>query len=70
MLERLEKCHTALDAALVDVAAGGGEAASPATWIKGDRANLLLYNPRHVQHHTGRLHGTFGRRGVQLEWHG
>jgi hypothetical protein len=37
---------------------------------KGDRPDVLLYNLRHIQHHVGRLHGTLGRRGVQLEWHG
>jgi hypothetical protein len=70
LIERLDKCEVALEGALLDIARGGGADPSPADWIKGDRAHLLLYNLRHIQHHVGRLHGTLGRRGVQLEWHG
>jgi hypothetical protein len=66
---RLAKCESALEAALSDIAQGRDDDPSPANWVKGDRAHLLLYNLRHLQHHVGRLHGTLGRRGVQLEWH-
>lgn len=69
LLERLLKCESALEAALSDIAQGRGADPSPADWIKGDRAHLLLYNLRHLQHHVGRLHGTLGKRGIQLAWH-
>jgi hypothetical protein len=68
LLECLARCESSLDTALNDIASGGGSTPSPAEWIKGDRAHLLLYNLRHIQHHVGRLHGTLGRRGVKLEW--
>jgi len=70
LLECLARCESSLDAALNDIENGAGGNPSPAEWIKGDRAHLMVYNLRHIQHHVGRLNGMLGRRGVQLEWQG
>lgn len=38
-------------------------------WLTFPRAELYLYNLRHVQHHTAQLHVALRRAGKQPEWH-
>jgi hypothetical protein len=70
LLERLDKCQTALATAMSQAAAGGADGPSPMPWIPGTRWDLLLYNLRHIPQHLGRMHSTLGRRGIKLEWVG
>ncbi len=37
-------------------------------WLPFSRAELHLYNLRHVQHHTGQLSAFLRRVGVQTKW--
>jgi hypothetical protein len=70
LLERVDKTLATLAAAMEQVAAGAADAPNPMPWMTGTRGELLLYNLRHVQHHTGRLHSMLGRRGVHVDWVG
>lgn len=38
------------------------------SWLKFNRAQVHLYNMRHVQHHVGALGATLRRHGVELGW--
>lgn len=70
MMERLAATEDACEQAFEQVGAGSGEARNPMPWLSGTRADLLLYNLRHIQHHVGRLHSILGRAGIRLEWVG
>lgn len=37
-------------------------------WLKFSRAELHLYNIRHIAHHTGQLGAFLRRAGVELRW--
>jgi hypothetical protein len=37
-------------------------------WLKFTRAELHLYNIRHIAHHTGQLGAFLRRAGVELRW--
>jgi hypothetical protein len=51
-------------------APGAAEAPNPMPWMRGTRAELLLYSLRHVHQHLGRLHSMLGRAGVKVDWIG
>jgi hypothetical protein len=38
------------------------------SWLPFSRAELHLYNIRHIQHHTGQLGAYLRRLGVELRW--
>jgi hypothetical protein len=49
---------------------GAADAANPMPWMRGTRAELLLYSLRHLHQHLGRLHSMLGRAGVKVDWIG
>ena len=49
---------------------GAADAPNPMPWMRGTRAELLLYSLRHVHQHLGRLHSMLGRAGVKVDWIG
>jgi hypothetical protein len=70
MLQRLGAAAQACATAFAEVGEVGAAGANPMPWLTGTRADLLVYNLRHLQHHIGRLHSILGRRGQRLEWVG
>lgn len=71
LLGMLGRCERSLAVAVGRVADGGALVPHPMGWMTGSALDLLLYNLRHVQHHTGRLHSLLGRHGVRrLAWVG
>ena len=70
MLEYLDKTDAMVASSLKQVAARGLDERGPIPWIPESRADLLLYNMRHVQHHVGRLHSMLGRKGIKAKWVG
>lgn len=59
-----EKIHTAL--AAETPASLAGESGFP--WLPFTRAELHLYNLRHLQHHAGQLSALLRRAGVDTGW--
>jgi hypothetical protein len=51
-------------------APGAAVVKNPMPWMSGTRADLLLYNLRHVMLHLGRLHSMLGREGIRVNWVG
>lgn len=39
-------------------------------WLPFNKLELMLYNLRHLQHHTGELGERLGQQGIQIDWVG
>lgn len=60
------KVHAAIAAETPETLAGP----SGFPWVPFSRAELHLYNLRHVQHHTGQLAALLGKHGRPVDWVG
>lgn len=61
-------CRQKLDATIASESDATIEGPSGFAWLKFSRAELHLYNMRHVQHHTGQLSASLRRAGVETRW--
>jgi hypothetical protein len=67
LLEYLELCHAEVDVkvSILDLASASGF-----DWLPFDKAELQLYNIRHLQQHIGELSERLGSQGIELDWIG
>lgn len=68
LLKYADDCRTMLRAAMkaetpTSLAGPGGS-----TWLKVSRAELYIYNLRHIQHHVGQLSAALRKAGVRPRW--
>ena len=71
VLDYLEMTLVTSRRAMVQISAPGAAVVkNPMPWMGGTRADLLLYNLRHVMLHLGRLHSMLGREGIRVNWVG
>lgn len=69
LLEQMQLIEAACRSAMARIANGQTSGPSPMSWMRGSPLDLLLYNLRHAQHHTARLHSLLGRRAkLLLKW--
>lgn len=68
LLAYLAACRTILRAALARETPKSLAGPSGFSWLEMPRAEVYLYNVRHVQHHTGQLTAFLRRVGVQTSW--
>ncbi len=68
LLAYLAKCRTILRTSLAGETPKSLAGPSGFSWLQMPRAELYLYNVRHVQHHTGQLTAFLRRVGVQTSW--
>jgi hypothetical protein len=67
LLEYLDLCHTEVDDQVDKVVL---ENPSGFGWQPFDKAELQLYNIRHLQQHIGELCERLGNQGVEIDWIG
>ncbi len=60
-------CREKIDAVMASESAAILEGPSGFSWLPFSRAELHLYNLRHIQHHTGQLSAALRRIGVGVE---
>lgn len=61
-------CREKMSSTLTKETDAALEGPSGFSWLKFSRAELHLYNVRHVQHHTGQLTAALRRVGVETAW--
>lgn len=61
-------CREKLDATIPAESEASLAGPSGFSWLKFSRAEIHLYNLRHVQHHTGQLTASLRRAGVETRW--
>lgn len=70
LLRYLDETDAIVESSLKQVATSGLDDRGPIPWIPESRADLLVYNLRHIQHHVGRLHSMLGRKDIKAKWVG
>lgn len=68
MLMYAQMCRRKLDDVLGRESEAALDGASGFSWLPFSRAELHLYNLRHVQHHAGQLSASLRRAGVDTRW--
>ncbi|MEZ4639411.1 MAG: DinB family protein [Caldilineaceae bacterium] len=67
ILTYLSFCKNEIDTRIQDI---DPDAPSGFDWIPFNKLELMLYNLRHLQHHTGELGDRLGQQGISLNWIG
>jgi len=67
LLEYLDLCHAEVDAQVEKM---NLENPSGFDWLPFDKAELQVYNIRHLQQHIGELCERLGNQGIEIDWTG
>lgn len=68
LLAYCANCREKIDSVLTSETNATLDGPSGFSWLPFSRAELHLYNLRHVQHHTGQLTAALRRLGVDTRW--